>query len=60
MQCNAVSSALEQQAYPLGDEIWLSANVNSGIISLPCGYGGNIGSVIELYIFLLIFFLQWS
>ena len=28
------------------------------IISLPCGYGENIGSIIELYIFLLIYFLN--
>lgn len=58
MQCNPVSWALEQQANPLGDEVWLSAYANSGIISLPCGHGGNIGSTIKFYIFLLIYFLN--
>ena len=58
---NAVqSSVLSTRAASVSsrDEIWLSAYANSGIISLPCGYGENIGSIIELYIFLLIYFLN--
>ena len=53
MQCNPVSWALEQQAYPLGMKF---GSVHMQIVA--CGYGGNIGSIIELYIFLLIYFLN--
>lgn len=53
MQWNPVSWVLEQQAYPLGMKF---GSVHMQIVA--CGYDGNIGSIIELYIFLLIYFLN--